>query len=89
MILILRSDNFLSGSKDIYVSQVQIKRFRLSTGDKLKGIARFTTDPQNKFPSLIYIETINDDRLEVALKRKSFDSLIPIYPTERLKVIAS
>ena len=82
----LRSDNYLSGSKDIYVSQVQIKRFKLSTGDKLKGIARFTTDPQNKFPSLIYVETINDDRLEVALKRKSFDTLIPIYPTERLKL---
>lgn len=82
----LRSDNYLSGSKDIYVSQVQIKRFKLSTGDKLKGIARFTTDPQNKFPSLIYIETINDDRLEIALKRKAFESLIPIYPNERLKL---
>ncbi len=82
----LRSDNYLSGSKDIYVSQVQIKRFKLSTGDKLKGIARFTTDPQNKFPSLIYVETINDDRLEIALKRKAFESLIPIYPNERLKL---
>ena len=82
----LRSDNYLSGSKDIYVSQVQIKRFKLSTGDKLKGIARFTTDPQNKFPSLIYVETINDDRLEIALKRKAFESLIPIYPNKRLKL---
>ncbi len=80
----LRSDNYQSGSKDIYVSQVQIRRFRLGTGDKLKGIARFTTDPQNKFPSLIYIENINEDRVEVALKRRSFESLIPIYPTERL-----
>ena len=82
----LRSDNYLPGNKDIYVSQVQIRRFKLSTGDKLKGIARFTTDPQNKFPSLIYIEEINSDRVDVALKRKSFDSLIPIYPTERLRL---
>ena len=82
----LRSDNYLPGNKDIYVSQVQIRRFKLSTGDKLKGIARFTTEPQNKFPSMIYVETINGDRLEVALKRKVFDSLIPIYPTERLKL---
>ena len=74
------------GSKDIYVSQVQIRRFKLSTGDKLRGIARFTTDPQNKFPSLIYIESINSDRVEVALKRRSFDTLIPIYPTERLRL---
>lgn len=82
----LRSDNYLPGDKDVYVSQVQIKRFRLSTGDMLKGIARFTTDPQNKFPSLIYVDKINDDRLEIALKRRSFDTLIPIYPTERLKL---
>lgn len=82
----LRSDNYLPGNKDIYVSQVQIRRFKLSTGDALKGIARFTTDPQNKFPSLIYVETINGDRLEIALKRKPFESLIPIYPTERLKL---
>ena len=82
----LRSDNYLPGDKDVYVSQVQIKRFRLSTGDMLKGIARFTTDPQNKFPSLIYVDKINSDRVDVALKRKSFDSLIPIYPTDRLKL---
>ena len=82
----LRSDNFKSGSKDIYVSQVQIRRFKLSTGDELKGIARFTSDPQNKFPSLIYVDTINGDRLEIALKRKTFVSLIPISPTERLRL---
>lgn len=82
----LRSDNYLPGNKDIYVSQVQIRRFKLSTGDELKGIARFTTDPNNKFPSLIYVETINGDRLEVALKRKPFESLVPIYPNERLKL---
>ncbi|MEG2310787.1 MAG: transcription termination factor Rho [Clostridia bacterium] len=82
----LRSDNYLPGSKDVYVSQVQIRRFKLSTGDKLKGIARFTTEPQNKFPSLIYVDTINTDRLEVALKRRPFESLIPIYPTSRLRL---
>lgn len=82
----LRSDNYLPGNKDIYVSQIQIRRFKLSTGDELKGIARFTTDPQNKFPSLIYVETINGDRLEVALKRRPFESLVPIYPCERLRL---
>ncbi len=82
----LRSDNYLPGNKDVYVSAVQIRRFKLATGDKLKGIARFTTDPQNKFPSLIYIDAINDDRVEIALKRRSFDTLIPIYPCERLRL---
>ena len=82
----LRSDNYLPGNKDVYVSPVQIRRFKLATGDKLKGIARFTTDPQNKFPSLIYVDAINDDRVDIALKRRSFETLIPIYPNERLRL---
>lgn len=82
----LRSDNYLPGNKDVYVSQVQIRRFKLETGDELRGIARFTTDPQNKFPSLIYIDAINDDRVEIAIKRRSFETLIPIYPNERLRL---
>ena len=82
----LRSDNYLPGNKDVYVSQVQIRRFKLETGDELRGIARFTTDPQNKFPSLIYIDAINDDRVEIATKRRSFETLIPIYPNERLRL---
>ncbi|MBQ8043254.1 MAG: transcription termination factor Rho [Clostridia bacterium] len=82
----LRSDNLLSGSRDVYVSAMQIRRFNLSTGDMLRGIARFTTEPANKFPSMIFIEGINNDRVDVALKRKAFDALIPIYPNEKLKL---
>lgn len=82
----LRSDNYLSGNKDIYVSAVQIRRFNLSSGDTLRGIARFTTEPTNKFPSMIFVQSINGDSIEVALKRKSFDALIPIYPNERLRL---
>ena len=82
----LRSDNLLSGSRDVYVSTMQIRRFNLSTGDMLRGIARFTTEPANKFPSMIFIESINGDRVDIALKRKSFDALIPIYPDEKLKL---
>lgn len=82
----LRSDNFMSGNRDVYVSAVQIRRFNLTTGDLLRGIARFTTEPANKFPSMIFVESINRDRIDVALKRKSFDALIPIYPCERLKL---
>lgn len=78
----LRSDNFLSGDKDVFVANNQIRRFRLNTGDKVRGIARINADA--KYPSLIFIDTINDGRAEVNQKRKSFDSLIPIYPDERL-----
>ena len=82
----LRGDNFSSSSKDVYVSTMQIKRFSLATGDKLKGIARFTTEPANKFPSMIYVQSINGDRVDVSMKRKAFDKLIPIYPNEKLKL---
>ena len=81
----LRGENYLSTPKDIYVSPIQIKRFRLATGDKVKGIAR-TPKETEKFPALIYVNTINGDLPEVSLKRKSFDDLTPIYPNRRIRL---
>ena len=84
----LRGENYLSTSEDVYVSPVQIKRFRLSTGDKIKGIARFPKEG-GKFPALIFVGHINDETPDVALARKGFDELIPIHPQERLKLETS
>ena len=81
----LRGENYLSTSKDIYVSPIQIKRFKLATGDKVKGIAR-TPKETEKFPALIYVNTINGDLPEVSLKRKNFDDLTPIYPNRRIRL---
>ena len=81
----LRGENYLSSNKDVYISPIQIKRFRLNTGDKIKGIARFPKDGE-KFPALIFVGHVNGDSPDVAMKRKSFDELIPIYPEERLKL---
>jgi len=81
----LRGDNYLSSNKDVYVSPVQIKRFRLDTGDKVKGIQR-TPKEGEKFPALIYVGEVNGEHPEKAMKRKHFDDLIPIYPDERLKL---
>lgn len=81
----LRGDNYLSTSEDVYVSPVQIKRFKLSTGDKIKGIGRFPKEG-GKFPALIFVGHINDETPELALARKSFDDLVPIHPQERLKL---
>lgn len=80
----LRGDNFLSTPKDIYISPVQVKRFRLDSGDMVKGIARFKED--EKFPSLIFVGEVNGEHPEKALKRRKFDELTPIYPTEKLKL---
>lgn len=81
----LRGENYLSTNKDVYVSPVQLKRFKLDTGDKVKGIKRIPKDGE-KFPALIYVGEVNGEHPENAMKRKKFDDLIPIYPIEKLKL---
>ena len=80
----LRDENFLSSEKDVYISMVQIRRFKLDTGDIIKGISRFREG--EKFPSLIFVGEVNGERPEKAMKRKRFDELTPIYPNERLRL---
>ena len=79
----LRGENYLSTSKDVYISPVQIRRFKLDNGDKVKGIARMPKEGE-KFPALIYVGEVNGDAPEMAYKRKKFDDLIPIHPNERI-----
>ncbi len=79
----LRSDNFLSGTKDVYVSPSQIRRFGLKTGDKLKGKGRIPKEGE-KFQALLYVSTVNGDTPDVAAKRKPFEYLTPIYPDQRI-----
>lgn len=79
----LRGENYLSTPKDVYVSPVQIRRFKLDTGDKVKGIGRLPKETE-RFPALIYVNTVNGDSPEVAMKRKNFDDLTPIFPTRRI-----
>ena len=81
----LRGDNYLSTNKDVYVSPTQIRRFRLDTGDFVKGIIRNPKEGE-KFPALIYVIEVNNDHPEKCMKRKSFDDLIPIYPNKRIKL---
>ena len=80
----LRGENYLSSPKDVYVSPIQIRRFRLDTGDMVKGIAR--CKEEEKFPSLIFVGEVNGEHPEKAARRKRFDELTPIYPNERLKL---
>ena len=80
----LRGENFLSSDKDVYISMVQIRRFKLDTGDVIKGISRYREG--EKFPSLIFVGEVNGEHPEKAMKRKRFDELTPIYPNERLKL---
>ncbi|MDK2811141.1 MAG: transcription termination factor Rho [Petroclostridium sp.] len=79
----LRSDNYLSGTKDIYVSPSQIRRFNLKTGDKIIGKGRIPKEGE-KFQALLYVQTVNGDSPEVAAKRVPFENLTPIYPDQRI-----
>ena len=80
----LRGENYLSSPKDVYISVIQIRRFKLDKGNIIKGIARCKEG--EKFPSLIFVGEVNGESPEKAAKRKRFDELTPIYPTERIKL---
>ena len=79
----LRGDNYLSTADDVYISPVQIRRFKLDNGDKVTGIARMPKEGE-KFPALIFVGKVNGDSPEMAFKRKKFDDLTPIHPNERI-----
>ncbi len=80
----LRGNNYFSSPKDVYISPVQIRRFKLVTGDLVKGISRCKDG--EKFPSLIFVGEVNGEHPEKAAKRKRFEELTPIYPNERLRL---
>ena len=81
----LRGQRFLPGSDDIYVSQSQIRRFGLRTGDRVSGQVRPPKDNE-KFFSLLRVEAVNGIDPETARRRPSFDSLTPIFPLELINL---
>ena len=81
----LRMENYMSGKDDIYVSPTQIRRFNLKTGDEIVGDCRPSQD-EDKFSPLLFVKTINADPLEIALKRRPFERLTPIYPKEKISL---
>jgi len=81
----LRRSNFSPHAEDIYVSQTQIKRFGLKTGDEVGGQVRPPKDSEKYF-GLLRVESVNGVDPEVARNRVNFDDLTPIYPNERLNL---
>jgi len=79
----LRRNNFTPNPEDIYVSQTQIKRFALKTGDLVAGQVRPPKDSE-KYYSLLRVEQVNGLDPEAARSRVNFDDLTPIYPNERI-----
>ena len=81
----IRSENYLPGENDVYLSPSQIRRFGLKTGDIIMGNTRIKTQGE-KFSALLYVSTINGLRPSEAMKRKNFEDLTPIFPNKRIRL---
>ena len=81
----LRTNNYLPSSEDIYVSQTQIRRFGLQTGDMISGQVRPPKEGERYF-SLLRVEAINWEDPAIVKDRTVFSNLVPVYPYEQLKL---
>ncbi len=81
----LRKDRFLPSPNDVYVSQSQIRRFGLRTGDLVTGQVRPPKDSE-KYYGLLRVEAVNGLDPEVAKRRPHFDTLTPIFPRQLLNL---
>ncbi|TET26588.1 MAG: transcription termination factor Rho, partial [Dehalococcoidia bacterium] len=84
----LRQETLLPGATDVYVSQSQIRRFGLRTGDMVAGQGR---PPRNgeKYYSMLRVEAVNDLDPELAKSRPSFGSLTPTFPDQLINLETS
>jgi len=74
---------FIPSSRDIYISQSQIRRFSLRPGDLISGIGRPPKDTERYF-GLLKVEKVNGIAADDSLKRPFFDDLTPIYPKKQI-----
>ena len=81
----IRSNHYLPGENDVYVSPSQIRRFGLRTGDILEGNTRVKTQTE-KFSALLYLTKVNGQMPAEASKRTNFEDMTPIFPNERLRL---
>lgn len=78
----LRAEKYLPGPNDVYVSQTQIKRFNLRTGDLVIGQVRAPKDSE-KYYGLLRVDAVNGLNPEEVKLRPNFEDLTPIYPNQR------
>lgn len=81
----IRSDNFLPGDNDVYISPGQIRKFGLRTGDIVTGNTKVKGEKE-KFSALLYISKINGFTPDFVQKRCKFEEMTPIFPNEKIKL---
>lgn len=81
----IRSDNYMPGDSDVYVSPSQIRRFGLKTGDIIRGNTRVKSSTE-KFSALLYLKSVNNLPLDQIMRRGNFEDMTPVFPDERLRL---
>ena len=80
----LRAD-YAIGPEDVYVSQAQLRRYNLRSGDQVIGFVRPPRESERHY-GLLRVESINGQSPEEAKNRKTFESMTPIFPNERFNI---
>jgi len=81
----LRGESLLPGLNDVYVSQTQIRRFGLRTGDYVTGQVRPPKDNE-KYYGMLRVEAVNGLDPEVAKQRPYFEQLTAVFPNRMINL---
>jgi transcription termination factor Rho len=81
----LRTTGYLPGSRDVYVSASQVRRFALRKGDFVRGFSRPQASNE-KYPALLRVDEINGLTPDDARQRPKFEDLTPLFPDEKLRL---
>ena len=84
----IRTQGYLAGPNDVYVSLQQIRRYGLRKGDVITGQVRQPREGERKekFNALVRLDTVNGLEPEAVRDRVDFAKLVPLYPQERLRL---
>ncbi|MDQ0820294.1 transcription termination factor Rho [Arthrobacter sp. V4I6] len=93
----IRTSGYLPGPNDVYVSLAQVKKYNLRKGDAVVGAIRAPRDGEaqhgsqqqsarQKFNALVRITSVNGKTPEELKDRVEFAKLVPLYPSERLRL---
>lgn len=86
----VRTQGYLPGPTDVYVSLGQVKKYNLRKGDAVIGAIRQPREGENqgrqKYNALVSVDTINGQTVDEAANRVDFQALTAVYPTERVRM---
>jgi transcription termination factor Rho len=87
----VRTNGYLPGPDDAYVSLSMVKKLGLRKGDLVTGVIRTPREGERKekFNPMVRIDTVNGGDAESIKQRPDFSKLTPLYPQERLKLETS